>query len=250
MGNLTLLTTLDISSNLVGTIPDVVRYWTNLQRLKLYQNQITGTLPEWLGELKNLKELAVVPIKPCPGLSGTIPKSLSYIKLETLVLDDNSLTGDIPLFVKDVRVVQIRRNHFDGPCPPLPWMDARMPTACNRYKRHHPNWTVSGNGPWPMPNESHFWYRVLFFLLATVSSSALIVYGIRWYRVEGVPPMETGVRVIGITVALFITATGIIFGGQLVRWTIVLCLMAACAWAVTQKQMKYERSGYISATTI
>eukprot|EP00759_Apiculatamorpha_spiralis_P017226 PhF_6_TR23306/c0_g1_i10/m.32897 len=46
--NLQYLNFIDISGGLVGTVPSFIRYLTRLETLKLFQNDLTGTIPVWL----------------------------------------------------------------------------------------------------------------------------------------------------------------------------------------------------------
>ena len=132
LGNLTMLKTFDISSsNLFGTIPSAIRYMRQLQRLRLYQNRITGTLPPWLGELAGLQEITVVPSQGSFGLTGSIPGSAySLLPLQILVLDNNGLTGNIPRWVQTVPLHRLRGNYFTGPCPQPVWIRAPETIHC------------------------------------------------------------------------------------------------------------------------
>ena len=59
----------------------------------IWDNQLTGTIPEELGNLTNLKSLYLSDNK----LAGTIPEELGNLtNLEFLSLFDNQLTGMIP----------------------------------------------------------------------------------------------------------------------------------------------------------
>eukprot|EP00759_Apiculatamorpha_spiralis_P027190 PhF_6_TR30139/c3_g1_i2/m.44093 len=115
---LTEIVTFDIAGGLTGTIPSFIRGWSKLQHLKFYENNLSGTLPEWLPELKDLVELAVVPSRWIPrgkrrGLTGTIPssyRSLAERSLKIIVLDDNSLEGTIPDWVFKVPFYRFRGN--------------------------------------------------------------------------------------------------------------------------------------------
>ena len=117
---LTELRTLDISGRLVGTVPSSLRAFRRLRHLKLYQNEITGTLPEWLSELTDLEEIAIVPAhgSVLHGMHGTIPASYSQLtKLKIFVVDENRLSGEIPMWVTFVNFRHLLRNNFTGPCP-------------------------------------------------------------------------------------------------------------------------------------
>ena len=44
---------------LSGSIPESLRSLTNLRRLTLHDNKLSGSIPEWLGNLANLEALAL-----------------------------------------------------------------------------------------------------------------------------------------------------------------------------------------------
>ena len=94
MGSLTNLERLYLSYNqLTGTIPPALGSLTNLERLYLSYNQLTGTIPPALGSLTNLEWLNL----SYNQLTGTIPPALgSLTNLEWLNLSGNQLTGCIP----------------------------------------------------------------------------------------------------------------------------------------------------------
>ena len=59
-------------THLTGTIPEELGSLTNLKSLALSGNQLTGTIPEELGNLTNLKSLSIWDNQ----LTGTIPEEL------------------------------------------------------------------------------------------------------------------------------------------------------------------------------
>jgi len=64
-----------------------------LQSLNLYENELSGSIPESLGNLSNLLQLGLSTNK----LSGRIPNSLGNLKsLQKLYLNTNKLSGTIP----------------------------------------------------------------------------------------------------------------------------------------------------------
>eukprot|EP00759_Apiculatamorpha_spiralis_P045270 PhF_6_TR42124/c0_g1_i2/m.63617 len=133
--HLTYLEVLDVTSMLIGTIPDSIQNLTRLQVIQLFVNQLTGTLPDWIGtKLPNLVELDVVPLRdaPCEGLHGTIPASYANVKWDTIWLDDNSLSGDVPEWLHNVRFHHARGNKFTGPCPLPDWLvnDYNITVSC------------------------------------------------------------------------------------------------------------------------
>lgn len=97
--SITLLTFLEIIDlgglvGLSGTIPQTIGlHLPKLQKLYLYGNNLTGPIPESIGELPNLQELALQENR----LSGLIPVSLGSLKsLKRLLLYSNQFSGTIP----------------------------------------------------------------------------------------------------------------------------------------------------------
>ena len=76
--------------HLTGTIPEELGSLINLKLLTLSRNQLTGTIPEELGSLTNLEFLTLSRNQ----LTGTIPEELgNLINLKSLEIWDNQLTG-------------------------------------------------------------------------------------------------------------------------------------------------------------
>lgn len=62
---------------------------------------MTGTIPEWLGELQNLTHLSLKMMTPRSGIdvgfTGTVPVSIGNLRNLTLLeFSENSLSGPIP----------------------------------------------------------------------------------------------------------------------------------------------------------
>jgi Leucine-rich repeat (LRR) protein len=93
IGELTKLNKLALYDNqLTSTIPSSVRHLSDLEVLELGTNALTGPIPEWIGELTKLNMLALYDNQ----LTSMIPSSLSNLKiLRFLALDGSLLTGDI-----------------------------------------------------------------------------------------------------------------------------------------------------------
>eukprot|EP00759_Apiculatamorpha_spiralis_P053569 PhF_6_TR624/c1_g1_i3/m.829 len=124
---LSALRTFDVAGGLLGTIPQAMSTWTSIRHLKLYQNDFSGTLPEFISKFTELKEFAVVPRSASIGrLTGTLPAYLEKLPLQILVLDSNNMEGMIPSFVFNLTFFHLRGNAFKGPCPiPIPPRDKR-----------------------------------------------------------------------------------------------------------------------------
>ncbi|CAJ1960698.1 unnamed protein product [Cylindrotheca closterium] len=90
------MTKLHLGSNgLQGSIPPVIFSLTSLTYLDLSANQLTGEIPDTIGNLgTNMQELRL----ESNQLFGNIPTSIGNLKsLEWLYLQENQLTGSLPM---------------------------------------------------------------------------------------------------------------------------------------------------------
>ena len=118
MGNLTNLQRLYLYINqLSGEIPKELGNLTNLEWLFLHRNQLSGEIPTVLANLSNLQRLYLYTNQ----LSGEIPAELGNLtNLEWLLLNDNtSLMGALPQSL--IGLTKLSRFSFDntGLCAPL-----------------------------------------------------------------------------------------------------------------------------------
>ena len=76
-----------------GTIPESLGNLSNLTRLNLSYGQLTGSIPESLGNLNNLQNLQLYNNQ----LSGSLPESLGNLSnLQNFHLGNNQLSNPIP----------------------------------------------------------------------------------------------------------------------------------------------------------
>ncbi|KAM5573710.1 hypothetical protein ABKV19_013313 [Rosa sericea] len=94
IGNLSNLQTLGLTDNLIsGPFPISIGKFSNLQSLRLRGNPISGPLPTWIGNLPHLQELD---LSYNSKMNGTIPESIGQLReLKSLILDGCSWEGSI-----------------------------------------------------------------------------------------------------------------------------------------------------------
>ena len=112
------ITRLSLGGNeLTGTIPEALAQLKILKYLNLYGNQLTGTIPEALTQLKNLQTL----ILDINKLTGTIPEALTQLEnLKHLILFGNQLTGTIPealVQLENLQTLNLYGNQLTGTIP-------------------------------------------------------------------------------------------------------------------------------------
>jgi Leucine rich repeat len=104
-------------NQLNGTIPDAWYNLTNLQTLRLCNNNLTGPLKPAIGNLKSLLELSL----DRNQFTGTIPDAwYNLTSLKFLYLYDNNLTGPLQPAIGNLQSL-VELLHFQQPTD---WYDS------------------------------------------------------------------------------------------------------------------------------
>ncbi|CAN0201907.1 unnamed protein product [Scytosiphon promiscuus] len=106
-----------IDNNLKGSVPENLYKMDALRDLNLSYNELRGEIPKTLGRMSGLRTLVLLD----NSLSGHIPEELGEMAaLRGLNLDRNQLCGPIPAALgklKGVVNLNLARNHLEGPIP-------------------------------------------------------------------------------------------------------------------------------------
>jgi Leucine-rich repeat (LRR) protein len=104
-------------NNLVGTLPEEMGNLKNLKILELKMNQISGTIPASIWDLTDLTWLSL----RSNQLIGTIPAEIGNLtNLKVLYLFENQLEGSIPAGIGELVQLQelhLARNQLTGTIP-------------------------------------------------------------------------------------------------------------------------------------
>jgi hypothetical protein len=240
---------------------------TKLEHLKLFQNQISGTLPSWLSELTSLREISVVPIEGATGLYGTIPNELRTLHLEYFALDGNSMTGPIPDWVKDIGFVHLRGNLWSGPCPVPDWITNKQssfslicqsPSGNPRPpETRAPGLFVLGKADiqsmsW-FESGMHVLVRLLVLVLFVVGFAFGMVYIVRHYAVKGESATRTLIVVGGIISSFLVSVYAVEWWfsepadswvERITRGLLILCAITVGAGILAYGTRLYRRHAY------
>ena len=103
------------ANSLTGTLPSAIAALSNLQTLDIADNEIEGTIPAWLTTMQNLEVVNLF----TNSLTGSLPVKIG--KLTNLIALDvslNQLTGTVPpalLRIASLEMLGFNENVFTGP---------------------------------------------------------------------------------------------------------------------------------------
>ena len=125
--NPTRIMTIDLmNNNLSGTLPDEIKNLKNLITLSLPNNHLIGKIPESICELTSLNTLSL----DHNSLTGEIPENIgNLINIDNLQLVGNNLEGNLPESIGDLENLQFfyaLGNRLSGDIP--------------KKVLNHPNW--------------------------------------------------------------------------------------------------------------
>ncbi|KAI4331605.1 hypothetical protein MLD38_029780 [Melastoma candidum] len=117
---------LDLSSNLFlsGSLPDFPRN-NNLQKMVLSFTNMSGVLPESIGNLRGLQSISLANCR----FTGLIPSSVANLShLTYLDFSSNYLTGPLPTFslLRNLTEMVLSHNNLTGDIHSTSWGDLRM----------------------------------------------------------------------------------------------------------------------------
>ncbi|KAM3285049.1 receptor-like protein kinase HSL1 [Capsicum chacoense] len=173
LGNLMNLEVLWLSDcNLIGEVPDTLGKLKKIVDLDLAVNYLNGPIPSWLTELTSAEQIELynnsftgeLPVNgwskmtalrridvSMNGVTGTIPKELCELPLESLNLYENQMFGELPQGIANSRnlyELRLFHNRFNGSLPkdlgknsPLLWIDVSE----NEFSGEIPE-NLCGNG--------------------------------------------------------------------------------------------------------
>nr|VDD36512.1 unnamed protein product [Brassica oleracea] len=111
------------ANNLSGPLPTWLQNFKNLKILGIEGNQFSGTIPDELGNLTNLTKLHLASNK----FIGRLPVTLArLVNLEEFWISDNNFNGTIPGYIGTWSRLQKLFLHASGLKGPLPEAVARL----------------------------------------------------------------------------------------------------------------------------
>ncbi|KAL6857115.1 hypothetical protein ACP4OV_018497 [Aristida adscensionis] len=151
-----------LGNNMIGTLPNMIQRFTGLRTLDLSNNNISGAIPSEVLYLTSLEYIFLssnqftgsVPLLPrsltvlditMNFLSGHLPIEFGAPNLQTLILDSNNFTGQVPESIcelQNIEFLDLSNNNFGGELPQC----SRMPNlrflllSNNGFSGKFPTW--------------------------------------------------------------------------------------------------------------
>ncbi|RAL49080.1 hypothetical protein DM860_015071 [Cuscuta australis] len=116
-GKLKNLTDFRIDGNPIsGNFPDFIGKWTNLENLYMQGTLLGGPIPQSISTLKNLTILIISGLR---GEKRQFPNLQGMEKIERLVLRNCSIVGEIPEYIGNMKLktLDLSFNMLSGPIP-------------------------------------------------------------------------------------------------------------------------------------
>lgn len=112
------LVKIDVGFNYLGTLADECGELVELELFMAYRAQLTGLMPPWIRQLRNLTVLSI----SGNALSGPIPRWIGELTaLRMLRLNHNEFSGEIPpelCNLVQLTLLKLNRNQLTGAVPP------------------------------------------------------------------------------------------------------------------------------------
>lgn len=134
IGELTNLRRLGIVNlGIRGKIPASIQNLEQLYSLSICNTSISDTLPDYIFKMKNLEHINIADNQ---FIDGKLPTSIanSSQQMDRLLLNNNALSGDIPLGIK-ANIVVLDNNNFEK--YPFEYLQENMPVMSLRGNRIH-----------------------------------------------------------------------------------------------------------------